>query len=270
MRILSWNVNGLRAIDKKLAGGFVGFLERTAADVVGIQEMRATPDQITDIVDAAQKAGWSTHLHPAVRKGYSGTGLFSRTPFDVVDTKLGDTALDREMHDEGRFQIARRGKLVVVNGYFPNGNGKERDNSRIPFKLDVYERLRDKLTSLASTHRVLVMGDWNTAHRPIDLARPTQNAKTSGFRPEERASLDAWLMSGWVDTFRRHVGDQPDHYSWWSARFGVREKNIGWRIDLVVASENAAPFVRDAYIRSTELGSDHAPVGVDVDDHIAD
>ena len=196
-----------------------------------------------------------------IRKGYSGVGLFSRRKPDAVETSLGEDRFD----DEGRVQIARFGKLVVANGYFPNGNGKNRDNSRIPYKLDWYAALFDRLQKLRkSGKRVIVMGDFNTAHNAIDLARPKDNQKTSGFRPEERAELDRWVEAGWVDTFRAFEPG-PDHYSWWSQRFGVRARNVGWRIDYVFASPAAMKFVRGAFIEPDVMGSDHCPIGVDVD-----
>jgi exodeoxyribonuclease-3 len=166
---------------------------------------------------------------------------------------------------EGRLQIARFGALWVVNGYFPNGSGKERDNSRVPYKLQFYRKVFSTLKPLiASGERVLVVGDFNTAHREIDLARPKQNEKTSGFLPEERAELDRWIRAGWVDTFR-HFEPGPGHYSWWSQRFGVREQNIGWRIDYVLASAGAMGLVRGAGIQASVRGSDHCPIYVDVD-----
>jgi exodeoxyribonuclease-3 len=162
-------------------------------------------------------------------------------------------------------QIARFGRLVIANGYFPNGNGKNRDNSRIPYKLDWYQALFDKVERIRrGGYRVLVIGDLNTAHKEIDIARPKANVKTSGFRPEERAELDRWIDAGWIDTFRAFEPG-PDHYSWWSQRFGVRAKNIGWRLDYCLASPAAMKYVKGAFIEPDVMGSDHCPVGVDVD-----
>lgn len=259
MRIVSWNVNGLRACAKK---GFRNWLDGSGADVVGLQEVRAHAHQLPEEVAAPD--GWHVHFSAAERPGYSGVGLYSRLAPDEVRTTLGS-----DEHDvEGRLQIARFGALLVVNCYFPNGNGKNRDNSRIPFKLDFYQRLHALLEpERAAGTPILVMGDYNTAHREIDLARPKANEKISGFRPEEREELDRWLRTGWTDTFR-HFDDRPHQYSWWSARFGVREKNIGWRLDMVLASPGAMPFVKGAFIHQHVMGSDHCPVGVDVDEAI--
>jgi exodeoxyribonuclease-3 len=256
LRIYSWNVNGIRAASQK---GFVDWLKRSRGEIVGIQEVRAQPEQIPDEVRAVQR--WHQHYTVPERKGYSGVGLLSRRKPDSIETSLGEDRFDVE----GRLQLARFGRLVVANGYFPNGSGKDRDNSRIPYKLDWYRALFDRVQRLRrGGYRVLVMGDFNTAHHPIDLARPKANEKTSGFCPEERAELDRWVDSGWVDTFR-HFQPGPHHYTWWSQRFGVREKNIGWRIDYVLASPSAMKFVRSAFIKPKVMGSDHCPIGVDVD-----
>jgi exodeoxyribonuclease-3 len=259
MRIVSWNVNGLRSI---LGKGFRPWLSRSRAAIVGIQEVRASEAQLGD--HARPWRGWHRHVVAAERPGYSGVALLSRGAPDAVETSLGEAGFDAE----GRFQLARFGRLVVVNAYFPNGSGKERDNGRIPFKLAFYRRVFERVEpELRRGAPVLVMGDFNTAHREIDLARPRENVKTSGFTPEERAELDRWIGAGFVDTFRRF---QPaaGHYSWWSQRFGVREKNVGWRIDYVLASPGAARHLRGAFIQDRVKGSDHCPVGVEVDEAI--
>ena len=256
VRILSWNVNGLRACAKK---GFARWLGRSGAEIVGLQEVRATPDQVPDNLRSLKS--WHADFSAAERKGYSGVALYTRRAPDRIDTTLGEARFDCE----GRVQIARFGRLVVANIYFPNGNGKGRDNSRVPFKLDFYRTLFDRLQRLRrGGARILVMGDFNTAHREIDLARPKQNRQTSGFLPEECAEIDRWLGAGWIDTYR-HFDSSPDHYTWWSQRFNVRKKNIGWRIDYVLASPAAMKFVRGATIHTDVQGSDHCPIGVEVD-----
>jgi exodeoxyribonuclease-3 len=258
-RILSWNVNGLRAAANK---GFSRWLGRCGAEIVGIQEVRALPQDLPAALTPAKLAGrWHVHYAPAERKGYSGVALFSRRKPDAIETSLGARRFDIE----GRLQIARFGRLVVVNGYFPNGNGKLRDNSRVPYKLAFYRALFEKVERLRrSGYRVLVMGDFNTAHSEIDLARPKDNAKTSGFLPKERTEIDRWLRAGWVDSFR-HFEPDPGHYSWWSQRMGARERNVGWRIDYVLASPAAMRFVERAFIARHTKGSDHCPVGVEID-----
>lgn len=256
MRIISWNVNGIRAAARK---GFADWLGLCQADIVCLQETRAKPEQFPD--GLCDSGPWHLEVHAAERPGYSGVATFSRTAPDSAERALGETIFDIE----GRLLFTRHGELLVVNGYFPNGNGKNRDLSRIPYKLDFYRALFDRLEPERAAGRpILVLGDLNTAHEDIDLARPKQNVKTSGFRPEERAELDRWLRSGWTDTFR-HVESAGEHYTWWSQRKGVREKNVGWRIDYVLASPGAMEHLRAADIHPDVMGSDHCPISVELD-----
>lgn len=256
LRVYSWNVNGIRAATKK---GLDAWIRESNAEIIGLQEVRAQAEAIPDEIQAIDD--YHHHYVAAERKGYSGVGLLSRRAPDRLDTSLGEERFD----SEGRLQVARFGRLIVANGYFPNGSGKNRSNDRVPYKLDWYRALFEQVERWRrGGYRVLVMGDYNTAHREIDLARPKDNRKTSGFLPEECAELDRWIEAGWVDTFRAFESG-PGHYSWWSQRFGVREKNIGWRIDYVLASPSAMPFVRHAFIEPDTRGSDHCPIGVDLD-----
>ena len=201
MRIVSWNVNGLRACAKK---GFLDVLARSNADVVGVQEVRAFEHQLPDEVRAPP--GWHAHFVAAERPGYSGVGLYSRAAPDRVEDSLGDPRFDIE----GRYQLARFGKVVVVNGYFPKGSGKDRDNSRVPYKLDFYRAVFDRVERLRRRYRVFVIGDWNTAHTEIDLARPKGNLKSSGFLPRS-----------------------------------ARRWTAGWRPDGTTRSESSTPMRRD-------------------------
>lgn len=255
-RVYSWNINGIRSAASK---GLADWIRGSGAEIIGLQEVRAGLDAIPSEISAIEH--YRHHYVAAERKGYSGVGLLSQRTPDKIDVSLGEERFDVE----GRLQIARFGRLVVANGYFPNGSGKNRSNDRVPFKLDWYRALFDRLERWRRAgYRVLVMGDYNTAHKEIDLARPKDNRKTSGFLPEECEELDRWVRAGWVDTFRAFE-DGAGHYSWWSQRYGVRAKNIGWRLDYVLASPSAMPFVRNAFIEPEVLGSDHCPVGVDLD-----
>ena len=257
MRVVSWNVNGLRACMRK---GFGRWLDGAGADGVALQEVRALPDEASDAL-GAHGDGWHATWVAAERRGYSGVALLARRPPDATWTGLGAPRFDRE----GRLVAARWGRLVVVNGYFPKGSGRLRDNTRVPYKLAFYRAVRRFAEGLRRGGlRVLVVGDFNTAHREIDLARPRENVGTSGFLPIERAALDAWLTGGWVDTFRRFESG-PGHYSWWSQRQGARARNVGWRIDYVLASRAAMRWVCGAFIAPAVSGSDHCPVGVDLD-----
>ena len=260
MRVVSWNVNGIRACVKR---GFGGVLERAGADLLGVQEVRALPGEIPDA--ARTPPGWHTAFAVAERRGYSGVGLYARCAPERVETTLGESRFDVE----GRYIAAHfrtgRGRFAVVNAYFPKGSGKDRDNSRVPYKLDFYRAVFERVQRLRRRCPVLAIGDFNTAHREIDLARPRDNVRNSGFLPEERAELDRWLAAGWVDSFRALHPDEAGHYTWWSQRGGARQRNVGWRIDYVLASPAAMKRVRAAFIWPDETGSDHCPVGVDID-----
>ena len=259
LRVLSWNVNGLRAAVRK---GFWDWMEDHGAEVVGLQEVRARREQLD--AHTAAPEGWHAHLVSARRPGYSGVGIYSRRAPDDIVTSLGDPRFD----DEGRFILARFGRLAVANVYFPNGNGKNRDNSRVPYKLDFYRAVYDHVQRRRRAgQRVLVMGDFNTAHKEIDLARPKANVKTSGFLPEERVEFDRWIEAGWIDTLRA-FHPEPELYSWWTARGGARARNVGWRIDYVLASPTVRPYLRASLLSTEVMGSDHCPVGVDLDPRV--
>lgn len=253
--MVSWNVNGLRACASK---GFLSWLGAARAQIVGLQEVRAECEQLPAELRTPKR--WHTHFVSAEQRGYSGVGLYARTPPCAVEGSLNDARFDRE----GRFQVAQFGKLSVANVYFPKGSGSQRDNSRVPYKLDFYASVFARLAALrASGQRVLVMGDFNTAHRELDLARPRSNTKSSGFLPSERAVLDAWVEAGWIDTFR-HFEPDGGHYTWWRQWGEARAKNVGWRIDYVFACPAAMKYVERAFIWPHVALSDHCPVGVEL------
>ncbi len=259
-RVYSWNVNGLRAVVKK---GFFDWLKTARGDVVCLQETRVLPEQLDDEVRKPPR--WKTEFSAAEKKGYSGVATYSRKAPDELWRSLEDEELDAE----GRLLVTRFGKLTIVNGYFPNGSGKNRDHSRVPYKLKFYQTLFDRLEEAKkSGERILVLGDLNTAHEEVDLARPKTNRKTSGFLDIEREELDRWLKNGWTDTFRHLHPDARDRYTWWSQRFGVRERNVGWRIDYILASPGAMEFLNKAEIHHKVMGSDHCPISVDLDPRV--
>lgn len=255
MRIVSWNVNGLRACTRK---GFLDVLSSAGADVLALQEVRAFPEQLDDAV--RQPRGWHTAFSPAERAGYSGVAIYSREPPSRVERALGIERFDVE----GRYLEAHFGRTVVLSVYFPKGSGKDRDNSRVPYKLDFHAAVFDRIERLRRRGPVFVTGDFNTAHHEIDLARPAGNRKSSGFLQEERDELTRWFDAGWVDTFRRRHPDAPGHYTWWRQFGGARAANVGWRIDYVVASPSADRRVKSAFIWPDVMASDHCPVGVDL------
>jgi exodeoxyribonuclease-3 len=249
MRIASWNVNGVRAAEKK---GFIDWMLNGDWDAVFIQETKADEAQLTKAL--RQPDGYRSAFHSStVKKGYSGVGLYYRDEPDEIYVGLGIDRFD----GEGRALGARWGDLVVWGNYFPNGGqGPE----RVAYKLDFYAAMLERMNRQrdAGLH-VAVCGDYNTAHMAIDLARPKENEKTSGFLPEERAWLDRYAEAGWVDSFRTlHPGEV--RYSWWDQKTRARERNIGWRIDYFWIDPALLPRVVEADILDQEFGSDHAPV----------
>lgn len=255
MRIVSLNVNGLRACTKK---GFARFLTRSAADILCLQEVRAFPRQLEPRILAPR--GWHTSFSPAERPGYSGVAIYSREKPTRVETSVGENRFDVE----GRFITAWFGRTAVASVYFPKGNGRDRDNSRVPYKLDFYEAVKDRIDHYRKRGPVFVTGDFNTAHEDIDLARPAGNRKNSGFLPEERQVLTDWLDDGWVDVFREQHPGEEGHYTWWRQFGDAKKNNVGWRIDYVFASRSAAKKVTDAFIWPKYNLSDHCPLGVDI------
>lgn len=254
MKLLSWNVNGFRAVVGK--PGWRDFLEREA-DVCALQETKASEDQVADEHrgrDGMHRA-W---LPAAARKGYSGVAVFSRAAPLAVSLDLPDSA----WRGEGRLIHMEFDAFHFCNVYFPNG---QRSEERLAYKMGYYDAFLDFAENLRKTKPVVVCGDFNTAHRPIDLARPKANEQTSGFLPMERAWLDKFVARGYVDTFRHIHGDVPDAYSWWSYRLKARERNVGWRIDYFFVSEELKGAVRGAWIDTEVTGSDHCPVGLELD-----
>ncbi len=231
------------------------------ADVVGLQEVRAERDQAPDAARAPRGFAHVSWSSARSRRGYSGVAVFSKEDPQAVRSSLGVEAYDRE----ARFLLLELGDLLVVNVYFPKGSGVDRDNSRVPYKLAFTEHVFEVVDDVrrASGKPALVMGDFNVAPTPLDLARPRGNQETSGFLPEERELYARCLARGYVDTFRA-LHPHTQRYSWWSNLVGVRERNIGWRIDHILVSADLLPRVRRAYIWCDVRGSDHCPVGVEL------
>jgi len=259
MRLVSWNVNGIRSAVRK---GFLDWLAGARADVVALQETRAEIEDLTEDVRRLRRYPHVLWSSARSRRGYSGVALLCRTAPRRILTSLGVEDFDRE----GRFALAELDALLVASVYFPKGSGTLRDNSRVPYKLAFTEHLFDVLDAERRRRRkpVVILGDFNIAPQPIDLARPRDNTATSGFLPEERELLGRCLARGWVDTYRALHPDRVQ-YTWWSNRFGVREKNIGWRIDHALVSAALLPRVRRAFVLDQVRGSDHCPIGIDLD-----
>lgn len=251
LSIKSWNVNGLRAAARK---GFGSWLEGCGADVVLLQEIKARAEQLDD--EIREPAGWHAVFVPADRPGYSGVAAYTRERPDEVLTGLGTKKYDCE----GRTVGVRFGDTWVLGAYFPNGGN---ELARVPYKLGFYRTMLRKINALRKDGRdVVISGDYNTAHREIDLARPKQNRKTTGFLPEECEWVDKYCDAGWVDSFRHLHPDREGAYSWWSLRSGARERNVGWRLDYHFVNEEAAGRIAEAGIDAEVQGSDHCPVGI--------
>ena len=256
MKLFSWNVNGIRAAQKK---GFIDWLSETQPDVLGVQETKASPDQLDDALKSPDgyTSWWATST---VKKGYSGVGLYSKTQPNEVKLGLGIEDYDQE----GRTVIAEYDDFTFITAYFPNGS---RDHSRVPFKLAYYEAFLDYVNARRDAGRsVIFCGDLNTAHNEIDLARPKQNTKTTGFMPEERAWLDKYVEAGYVDIFRELNPDLEGAYNWWSYRGGARAKNVGWRIDYFFITPDLRDRVETADIHPDVMGSDHCPISLTLKD----
>ncbi|MBN1869764.1 MAG: exodeoxyribonuclease III [Candidatus Omnitrophica bacterium] len=252
MRILSWNVNGMRAILKK---GFIDWLQKDSPDILCVQETKSCPEQLTE--EALSPDGYKTYWSSAERKGYSGTAVFTKAEPQEVREGLGA----KEFDTEGRTLMLDYGPFVLFNIYFPNGGA---GNVRVPFKMRFYDAFLKKVDRLKSQgKKIIICGDVNTAHEEIDLARPKQNEKNTGFLPEERAWVTKFIESGYVDTFR-HFCKDGGHYTWWDYKTGARDRDIGWRIDYFFVTENLLPKVKKALILKAVMGSDHCPVGIEL------
>lgn len=250
-RVLSWNVNGLRAV---LKNGFFDWLHHAKPDILCIQESRVLPQDLNDA--HRNPKGYRSYWHPAVKKGYSGVATYTRKEPREVYT-LGLDAFDTE----GRVQVLDFDSFTIVNSYWPNS---QPERKRIDYKLEFCDAMRKFCRKLVTSGKdVVICGDFNIAHKEIDLARPKQNQDNPGFLPEERDAMTRFLNSGFVDTFR-HFTLEPDHYTWWSYRAGAREKNIGWRIDYHCVNTGLLPRVKKSFILPEVFGSDHCPVGIEI------
>ncbi len=251
--MFSWNVNGLRAVHKK---GFLEWLQSARPDAVAIQETKADSAQLPD--EIKNVAGYHSYFVAADRKGYSGVALYTRVEPILVAKGFGDLKFDTE----GRTIIADYGDFLLYNVYFPNGKSSE---ERLRYKLAFYDALLDCVVgALKNGQRVIICGDVNTAHKEIDLARPGENHKTSGFLPEERAWIDRLIRAGFHDSFRMFNQD-PGNYTWWDMKSGARVRNVGWRIDYFFVSDDLRDRVRSASIFPGVTGSDHCPISIELE-----
>jgi exodeoxyribonuclease-3 len=252
MKLISWNVNGIRAVHRK---GFLDWLAAEGPDVIGLQELKAQEEQIEPAL--LQPLDYRPYWNWGERKGYSGVAIFSRRPPLDVRTGMDIARFD----SEGRVITAEFPEFTLLNVYFPNGqSGPE----RLQYKLDFYDAFLDHLEGLrARGQRVICCGDYNTAHTEIDLARPRENQNTSGFLPVERAWMDRLEARGYVDTFRV-FNQEPGHYTYWDLKSRARARNVGWRIDYFYVSPDLLPDLQRAFILAEVEGSDHCPLGIEL------
>lgn len=271
MKIVSWNVNGIRAVEKK---DFVPWLLSCGADVVCLQETKARPEQLSEELrfprsaeqyedeplfsaalsktEEAEPQQWYSYFYSAQKAGYSGTAIYTRIKPDSIEP-LGVPAFD----DEGRVTIAHFKDLAVISAYFPNSQGP---GLRLEYKLAFCDAIYKKCNELvAQGNNIVLCGDYNIAHKPIDLAHPKANEKNAGYLPEERAWMDFFTAHGFTDTFR-NLCAEPGQYTWWSYRQHAREKNVGWRIDYHCVNNGFLPHVKASTILRDVQGSDHCPI----------
>lgn len=253
MRLVSWNVNGIRAVVKK---GFMDALLRIDADVLCLQETRATGDQLPPEITNLER--YRTHWVSGEKKGYSGVGMLLRPEPMSISAGMAIERFDRE----GRVLVAEYPAFSLMSVYFPNGGMSD---ERLQYKLDFYDAFLGIVDQLHAEGRsIIVCGDVNTAHREIDIYDPQAHANRSGFLLQERAWIDTLLEHGMVDSFR-HLHPDSVVYSWWDQRIRARSRNDGWRLDYFFISKALLPRLTDAFILTEVMGSDHCPVGIDLD-----
>ncbi|NOY57448.1 MAG: exodeoxyribonuclease III [Calditrichaeota bacterium] len=253
-KLVSWNVNGIRAAIKK---GFSEWLSKEDPDILGIQETKAHREQVDGKLVLPDD--YYLYWNSAERKGYSGVAAFSKR--EPVSIHYGFNIDHFDI--EGRVISLEYPEFTLLNIYFPNG---QRDLERLQYKLDFYDATLEYCRELRHQGKKLIIcGDFNTAHKEIDLKNPKENKKTSGFLPVERQWIDKFIAHGYVDIFRTFHPDEPGQYSWWTYRFNARARNIGWRIDYFFVSDDFVDSVKDAYIAPEVMGSDHCPVVLEVE-----
>ena len=253
MKVLSWNVNGIRAVDRK---GFFQWFTKEKPDVICLQEIKAQKEQLPSHL--RNTPNYHLYINSAEKKGYSGVATYTKIkPLDVK-MGFGIEKFDRE----GRILITEYSRFILFNIYFPNG---KKNQERLDYKLDFYDTFLAYADNLkAKGKNIVVCGDFNTAHKEIDLARPKENEKISGFLPIERAWIDTFIDHGYIDTFRE-FNKQSEQYSWWDMKTRARERNVGWRIDYFFVNKEFMKYVKNAFILQDVLGSDHCPIGIEIE-----
>jgi len=250
MEIISWNVNGIRAVYKK---GFLRWLGKTNADIVCLQEIKSNPTQLPS--DLINPKNYYSYFNPALKKGYSGVVVYSKRKVLESGKKLGMERFDKE----GRILKLKFPNFLLINIYLPHG-GRQKEN--LDYKLEVYRHLLNYLKKIKNKNIVLI-GDFNVAHQEIDLARPKSNKDNIMFTPKERKQVDKIIDLGFIDTFRKFHKDNG-HYTWWPYGFKARQRNLGWRIDYTFISRSLVPKIKNAFILNKINISDHCPIGIEI------
>ncbi len=255
MKLISWNVNGLRAVITK---GFEDFFKEAQADIFCLQETKMQENQIDEKIEKIFE-GYHAYWNSAIKKGYSGTAVFSKEKPLKVTYGIGI-----EEHDqEGRVITLEFDKFYLVNCYTPNS---KRELERLDYRMVWENEFRNYLLKLDKTKPVVLCGDLNVAHKEIDLKNPKTNHRNAGFTDEERGKMTELLESGFIDSFRYLYPEKKEKYTWWSYMFHAREKNAGWRIDYFIVSKSIEEKIKESYIFSDIMGSDHCPVGVELEE----
>ncbi len=260
LTLISWNVNGIRALARKeITNGlkFTEWVKHLSPHIICLQETKASPDQVSD--DIRFMHNYHSYWSVPLRKGYSGVVTFTKAKPQKINKNLGIQKFDVE----GRMVETEFKSFILYNVYFPNG---KRDKERLDYKMAFYDTFLKYIEKQRKEKgkSIIICGDVNTAHRSIDLSRPKENETVSGFLPEEREWIDKLLNAGYIDTFRLIKGDVKDAYTWWSMRTRARERNVGWRIDYFFVSSDLKDKVTDAFILNDVYGSDHCPIGIKI------
>lgn len=251
-RILSWNVNGIRAAERK---GLLDWVASENPDILCLQETKATADQLS--AELKNVAGYEVYFNSAERKGYSGVAIYTKPQPEQVTGSFPVESFSQE----GRVLAADYADFTLFNVYFPNGQSSK---ERLQYKMQFYDDFLVFVEEVKQRGRnIVICGDVNTAHKEIDLARPKENEKTSGFLAEERAWIDKLLAHGYVDTFRA-FNQEPGNYTYWDQMTRARNRNVGWRIDYFFVNEALAPRVKAGFILADVMGSDHCPIGIEI------
>ena len=254
MNIFSWNVNGLRAVHRKEL--LLPFIQQQNPDILCLQETKSHPEQLPE--EILNIENYHSYFASAEKKGYSGTAIYTKEKPEEVTTTFESDVLNHE----GRIIEAHYKNFILLNVYFPNGGA---GNKRVEFKIDFYSKFLNRIDNLKKQGKnIIFTGDVNTAHQEIDLARPKENQKNTGFLPEERAWIDEVIEHGYIDTFRMFNKD-PDQYTYWDMKTRARDRNVGWRIDYFFVNEEVREKIKSATILPEVLGSDHCPIALEIE-----